>query len=91
MTNLFIIGNGFDFQHNVHYLNDSGEKITTSLDSFSKELKHGEPDIYNTLNNLLAKQGYSSWNFLESIDFEEELTVEHSDIFYSELRNWIKN
>lgn len=91
MTNLFIIGNGFDFQHNVHYLNGCNEKINTSLDSFSQELKKRAPEIYNKINNRIEKRGFSSWNSLEEIDFEKLFTNGDRSTFYSELKAWIKN
>lgn len=91
MTNLFIIGNGFDFQHNVHYLNDCNEKINTSLDSFSQELKKRAPEVYNKINKKLEERGHSSWNSLEKIDFEKLFTNGNRNTFYSELKAWIKN
>lgn len=91
MANLFIIGNGFDFQHNVHYTNSNNEKITTSLDDFSKELKKNCPDIFDKIQDSLNKVDKKvSWNNLERIKFMGNLTEDQRKLFYDQLKRWVR-
>lgn len=50
---LFLIGNGFDVQHNLHYVNENGQLITTNLSDFAKELKRSDRDLYNKISETL--------------------------------------
>ncbi|MCO8291387.1 AbiH family protein [Tetragenococcus halophilus] len=90
MANLFVIGNGFDIQHNVHYLNDDKEKITTNLVDFSKELQKNHPKIFSKIQNEV-KNAKVTWNNLERIKFRDALTEEEYSQFYEQLKCWIKN
>jgi len=92
MTKLFIIGNGFDIQHNVHFINKSGEVITSSLDDFSKIVKEKNKEIYGIINKGLLDCGYKSWNNLENIDFMTLLrTQEQQEKFHSYIKEWVQN
>lgn len=90
MANLFIVGNGFDFQHNVYYKNNNNEKITTSLSDFSKELKKNYPGIFDKIQDSLNKVDKElPWDTLESIRFMEKLTENQRTLFYEQLKCWI--
>lgn len=55
MTNLFIIGNGFDVQHNVQYEHPSIGTINSSLKSFAKLLERKNKTIFSLIDLELIK------------------------------------
>lgn len=98
LSKLFLIGNGFDFQHNVHYIDPDANIIDSSLKLFSKVLKENDEDLYEKINNLIKKYNtilggpekeLFTWNDLEKLPFRDELDIEKLTLLDSCLFEWI--
>lgn len=98
LSKLFLIGNGFDFQHNVHYIDPDANIIDSSLKLFSKVLKENDEDLYEKINNLIKKYNtilggpekeLFTWNDLEKLPFRDELDIEKLTLLESCLFEWI--
>lgn len=91
MKKLFIIGNGFDKQHDIHYKEPLNGKITTSLKDFSEILKRKDKEVYKDINNLLNEEGLC-WEDLEKVKFMSKLDKDDKrNKFYKYFKEWIRN